>query len=188
MTATAIATLDLMRALDFVARKHSDHRRKGAAAEPYVNHLAEVARALAEATEGGDLALVLGGLLHDVVEDTDATFDELERRFGAEIATLVAEVTDDKSLAKAERKRRQIEAAPKKSERAKMIKLADKTSNLRALVESPPADWDESRRRQYLEFAASVAAGCRGTNERLEAAFDEAHRAAVRSLTKSDRI
>jgi (p)ppGpp synthase/HD superfamily hydrolase len=165
-----------MRALDFVARKHSDQRRKGAAAEPYINHLAEVACLVAEATEGRDPLAVLGALLHDTLEDTDTTRKELESEFGVEAAALVAEVTDDKSLPKQERKRLQVETAPHKSERAKLIKIADKTSNLRSISESPPVKWDAARREEYFEWSARVVEGCRGVNAHLEAAFDNAYR------------
>ena len=110
------------RALDFAARKHAHQRRKGELEEPYINHLAEVTQMLAAATEGRDTVLVVAGLLHDTIEDTETTFDELEARFGREVADLVAEVSDDKSLRKAERKRLQIEKTPTKSDRAKMIK------------------------------------------------------------------
>jgi guanosine-3',5'-bis(diphosphate) 3'-pyrophosphohydrolase len=166
----------LMRALDFVARKHSDQRRKGAAAEPYINHLAEVAFLVAEATQGRDPLAVLGALLHDTLEDTDTTRKELESEFGVEAAALVAEVTDDKSLPKQERKRLQVETAPHKSERARLIKIADKTSNLRSIVASPPVKWDTARREEYFEWAEHVVEGCRGVNVHLEAEFDEAYR------------
>lgn len=168
------AVVDLARAFDFAARKHRDQRRKGAAGEPYVNHPAEVARLLAEATRGEDPACVLAGLLHDTIEDTETTREELVREFGEEVAALVAEVTDDKSLPKAERKRLQVEKAPAKSPRAKRIKLADKTSNLRSIVTSPPADWSAQRKREYLEWAERVVAGCRGVDATLEAGFDAA--------------
>ncbi|MGH6928962.1 MAG: HD domain-containing protein, partial [Dongiaceae bacterium] len=105
----------LARALDFAARKHVHQRRKGELAEPYVNHLSDVARLLAEATKGEDVTVVIAGLLHDTLEDTETSFDELAKEFGQEVAELVAEVTDDKSLPKAERKRLQIETAPQKS-------------------------------------------------------------------------
>jgi (p)ppGpp synthase/HD superfamily hydrolase len=164
--------LILTRAYDFAAQKHAMQRRKGVAAEPYVNHLTEVARLLAHATEGADIDLVAAGILHDTLEDTDTTREELELTFGIDVAGLVAEVTDDKSLANAERKRRQIETAPKKTPRARMIKLADKTSNLRALAFSPPAGWDLDRKREYFVWARDVAAGCRGVNAELEAMFD----------------
>ncbi len=173
------ATVALMRALDFAARKHAGQRRKGAVDTPYINHLAEVADLLARATDGRDLVLVLGGLLHDAIEDTDATREEIEEEFGAEVAALVAEVSDDKSLPKAERKRLQIETAAGKSARARMLKLADKTSNVRSVAEDPPVGWELDRRLDYLEWARAVAAGCRGVNGRLEAAFDEAHAAAL---------
>jgi len=161
-------------ALDFAARKHAGQRRKGVTAEPYLNHLAEVAQLLAEATAGEDPILVAGGLLHDSIEDTGTTHAELVAAFGVEVADLVREVTDDKALPKAERKRLQILHAPHKSSRAKLLKLADKTSNLRALLASPPVDWPLVRQQEYFDWAAAVVAGCRGLNASLEARFDAA--------------
>lgn len=161
----------LARAFDFACQSHTLQRRKGAAAEPYVNHLADVALRVAEATEGGDANLVAAALLHDCIEDTDVTRDELEIAFGTDIAGLVTEVTDDKSLEKHVRKELQVTHAPTKSARAKMLKLADKTSNLRALVVSPP-DWPLEIQLQYADWAERVAAGLRGVNEQLEREFD----------------
>jgi len=178
------AVVDLTRALDFAALKHRDQRRKGAAAEPYLNHLTEVARLVAEATEGKDTALVIAALLHDTIEDTRTTRDELEHEFSPEVAALVSEVTDDKNLPKAERKRLQIVNAPHKSERAKMIKIADKISNLRSIVASPPVHWDAHRQREYFEWAAKVVDGLRGVNRSLEADFDAAHRAGLQAIEK----
>ena len=176
--------VEAVRALDFAARKHRDQRRKGAAKEPYINHPAEVARLVAEATGGRPLAVVLAALLHDTLEDTKTTFEELEREFGPDVAALVAEVTDDKLLPKAERKRLQVEHAAGKSAGAKLIKIADKTSNLRSLLESPPVEWDARRRREYFEWAKSVVDGCRGVNAQLEAAFDAAYQAGVAALRR----
>ncbi len=170
------------KALDFAARKHVNQRRKGAAAEPYINHLSEVTRLLAEATGGRDTELVLCGLLHDAIEDTDTSLEELAAEFGLEVANVVAEVSDDKSLPKAERKRLQVEHAAVISARAKMVKLADKTSNLRALIDSPPADWDLARKREYVTWARAVADGCRGVNPDLERWFDDAWRRGMRAL------
>jgi len=165
----------LARAADYAARQHMAQRRKGELAEPYINHLTEVAALLAEATGGKDVVLVAGGLLHDTVKDTDATEGDLERLFGREVAALVAEVTDDKSLPQAERKRLQVETTPGKSRRAKLLKIADKTSNLRGLVASPPKGWSEERLRDYVDWAAQVMSSCRGLNARLEAGFDAAY-------------
>jgi hypothetical protein len=151
---------------------------KGELAEPYVNHLSDVARLLAAATNGEDVTVVIAGLLHDTLEDTETTFAELAKEFGQEVAELVAEVTDDKSLAKAERKRLQVETAPHKSARARMIKLADKTSNLHSLISSPPKDWSAERIRDYIDWAGKVVAGCRGVSPYLEAEFDRARRRA----------
>ena len=162
------------RAADFAAHRHADQQRKGAAREPYVNHLAEVASLLAETMGEPDAALVAAGWLHDTLEDTQTDREELERLFGPRVASLVAEVTDDKSLPKAERKRRQVEAAPHKSAGAKAIKLADKTSNLRSLTASPPEGWERLRIADYIAWAQEVVAGCRGTNAALEDRFDRA--------------
>lgn len=170
------------RALDFAARKHAGQRRKGKAAEPYVNHLTEVARMVAEATEGEDAVAVVAALLHDTIEDTGTSRAEIEQQFGAEVAALVAEVTDDKSLPKAERKRLQVENAPHKSARARMIKLADKTSNLRSITASPPVEWNWQRQRDYFEWAGQVAQGCRGVNSTLEKWFDEASAEGIAAL------
>ncbi len=170
------------RALCYSAERHAKQRRKGSRAEPYVNHLAEVALLLAEATDGGDAALVAAGLLHDTIEDTGASEAELAARFGSEIAGIVAEVTDDKSLPRERRKQLQVETAAAKSPRARMIKIADKTSNLRSIVDSPPTDWDAARRRQYLEWAAAVVEQCRGVNARLEGLFDRVRAEAEAAL------
>ena len=170
----------LTRAADYAARQHGAQRRKGEAAEPYINHLTEVAALLAEATGGQDVVLLMGGLLHDTLEDTDATYEDIEQRFGPEVAALVAEVTDDKSLPKEERKRLQIAKTAGKSRRAKLLKLADKTSNLRGLMHSPPVGWTEARLRDYVVWAEAVVRSCRGLNPKLEAAFDAAHAEANR--------
>ena len=170
----------LSQAADYAARQHVAQRRKGERGEPYVNHLTEVTAILAETTGGDDTVLLLGGLLHDTLEDTDATYDDLVQHFGAEVAELVAEVTDDKSLPKEERKRLQIEKTAGKSRRARLLKIADKTSNLRSLVASPPAGWSRQRLSDYVVWAHDVVRSCRGLNPRLEAAFDVAHQEASR--------
>jgi len=163
----------IARAADFAARAHVAQRRKGDAQEPYINHLAEVALLLTQATGGQDATLIAAGWLHDTLEDTDTEREELETLFGPAVASLVAEVTDDKSLLKAERKRLQVETTPRKSEQARLLKIADKTSNLRAIASSPPSGWDFARRIAYLDWAEAVVAGCRGVNARLEQLFDE---------------
>ncbi|HKU95896.1 MAG TPA: HD domain-containing protein [Vineibacter sp.] len=164
----------LTRAFAFAAEKHAHQRRKGENAEPYVNHLAEVAHLLAVAVHGQDANLIAAGLLHDTLEDTETTRDELVTTFNEDIASLVSEVTDDKSLPKQERKRLQVAHAPDKTARAKMLKLADKTSNLRGIVASPPAGWSIERRIEYVRWGRDVAAGLRGVHPWLEEQFDTA--------------
>ncbi|HMD84221.1 MAG TPA: HD domain-containing protein, partial [Terriglobia bacterium] len=131
----------ILAAAMFAAEKHAAQKRKGAAAEPYINHLIEVAQLIAESSERLDTNLVMAGFLHDTIEDTGTTAEELERAFGSDITALVVEMTDDKSLPKEVRKILQVENAPHKSVRAQVIKLADKISNLRAILASPPVTW-----------------------------------------------
>jgi guanosine-3',5'-bis(diphosphate) 3'-pyrophosphohydrolase len=161
-------------AAELAARRHSGQQRKGREGEPYVNHLAEVASLLAAVTDGKDAELVAAGWLHDTIEDTDTSRDELAQRFGTRVAALVEEVTDDMTLAKSERRRLQVIEAPKKSPDAKLIKIADKISNIRARIFFEP---DVGQRREladYLAWAEQVVQGCRGVNAKLDALFDEA--------------
>lgn len=184
-SATENGILLIARAADFAARAHVTQRRKGDAQEPYVNHLIEVALLLTEATGGEDTALIAAGWLHDTLEDTSTEREELEALFGAEIAAIVAEVTDDKALKKAERKRLQIETTPEKSRQARLLKIADKTSNLRAVAVSPPSGWDLDRREDYVRWAEAVVAGCRGLNGALEGVFDDAVRQARAAIGRA---
>jgi len=162
----------ILAAARFAAEKHANQRRKGVAGEPYVNHLIEVAQLIAGSSEELDTNLVMAGLLHDTIEDCGVTADELEKQFGKDVAALVVEVTDDKSLPQATRKALQVQNASRKSKRAQVIKLADKISNLRSILDSPPADWSLERRRQYVEWARQVVSGLRQPNGMLKAEFD----------------
>jgi len=166
-------TVVLTHAFHFACKRHAGQRRKGAAAEPYVNHLADVAEHIAVATGGADVNLIVAALLHDTIEDVGVLREEIVREFGEDVAALVVEVTDDKSLEKAERKRLQIVNAVGKSDRAKIIKLADKASNVRAIVTNPP-DWSDDRKLEYAGWAEAVAEGLRGVNARLERELEEA--------------
>ena len=165
----------LLKALAFAAHKHRDQRRKDPAASPYINHPIALADVLVN--EGGvtDVEVLCAALLHDTVEDTDTTPQELAADFGPRVARIVAEVTDDQALSKAERKRLQVEHAASLSPEAKLVKLADKICNLRDVAERPPASWDLARRREYFDWAKRVVDGLRGAHARLEAAFDAAY-------------
>ncbi|HNY87639.1 MAG TPA: HD domain-containing protein [Candidatus Hydrogenedentes bacterium] len=173
---------DILTALHFAALKHRDQRRKDAGASPYINHPIEVAELLARVGGVNDPAVLIAALLHDTVEDTETTFDEVEALFGAEVRGMVAEVTDDNDLPKAERKRLQIVHAPHLSPGARQIKLADKISNVKALVHTPPAKWSTARRREYIAWCGEVVAGLRGCGPALEALFDAVHAEAERVL------
>ena len=172
----------ITRALHFAAERHTKQKRKGRAQEPYINHLAEVAALVVHATEGKDANLVAAALLHDTIEDTATQPEELASTFNSDVAELVQEVTDDKSLPKKTRKDLQVANAPKKSSRAKILKLADKTSNLRSIADSPPEDWDTERKREYIQWSVRVADGLNGVNRWLEARFKEALKKALQTL------
>lgn len=161
-----------VKAVAFAADKHRNQRRKDAEASPYINHPIALANVLAN--EGGvdDVTVLCAAVLHDTIEDTETTPEELQAIFGPKVASVVMEVTDDKSLEKSVRKQRQVEHAPHMSREAKLVKLADKISNLRDIIASPPADWSAERKQNYFEWAAKVVAGVRGVHPHLEAIFD----------------
>ena len=167
----------LIDALAFAAAKHRNQRRKDVDASPYINHPIALARVLAVEAGIHDETVIAAALLHDTIEDTETTYDELLARFGPAVASIVAEVTDDKNLAKAERKALQVAHAPHMSQGAKWVKLADKTCNLRDVASSPPAGWPLRRRQAYFDWAKAVIDGVRGTHPQLEALFDTAYAA-----------
>ena len=163
----------ILAAADYAARMHRDQRRKGEGQVPYINHVLDVARRVAQGQHGDDPVLVLGALLHDIVEDTEGDEAQIKVLFGADVAALVMEVTDDKALPKDERKRLQVVQTPGKSDRAKRLKLADLASNVSSITEMPP-EWSEARKAEYLDWALAVAAGCRGVDDVLEDQLDQA--------------
>jgi (p)ppGpp synthase/HD superfamily hydrolase len=160
-------------AAEFAARRHNGMARKGRGSEPYINHLAEVANLLAAATGGRDAELIAVGWLHDAIEDTGTTHEELSEKFNERVASLVAEVTDDMRLPKSERRRLQIIDSPGKSSGAKLIKIADKISNIRARIHSDPSAEERADLKDYTDWAEQVVAGCRGGNATLDSMFDD---------------
>ena len=163
----------VLSAASFAAEKHRDQKRKGSGAHPYINHPLEVASLLANVGKVDDVDVIVAGILHYTVEDCSVSYDEIERQFGRSVADLVRELTDDKSLPKEERKRLQVEHAPHLTHGAKQVKLADKISNIRDVIENPPSGWSVERRREYVEWGEDVVAGLRGANADLEKLFDE---------------
>lgn len=171
------AVRQILGAASFAAEKHAGQKRKGHAAEPYINHLIEVAELIAGSSPSLDVNLVIAGLLHDTIEDTGVTATELEQRFGKDVTALVLEATDDKSLPKDARKALQVKNAATRSPRAQTLKLADKISNLRSLLTSPPAEWSTDRKREYFEWARQVVSGFTEPNAVLQAEFDKTYAA-----------
>ena len=166
----------VLRATAFAALKHRDQRRKDAEASPYINHPIALADLLWDLGGVRDPVVIAAALLHDTIEDTNTTRAELRRLFGAKIAGIVGEVTDDKRLPKERRKELQIEHAAHISKSAKLVKLADKICNLRDILASPPKDWSIERKRQYFDWSKKVIDQVRGTNPKLERRFDQLFR------------
>ena len=164
----------LVHAIDFAAERHRHQRRKDKRESPYINHPIALMRVLSVEAGIHDIDVLIGAVLHDTIEDTETTEHEIAQHFGRNIADLVLEVTDDGSLDHAVRKRLQIETAPDKSPAAAMIKLADKTCNLRDMIASPPHWWDDRRRAEYFNWARSVADRLPVVHDKLLAIFDEA--------------
>lgn len=162
----------IFKALNFAAAKHRDHRRKGQHAAPYINHLIDVADILWNIGQVRDISILIAGILHDTLEDTDTTPAEIVRGFGPQVLSIVEEVTDDKSLPKEVRKRLQVEHAATISPEARQLKLADKIANVRELVQSPPAGWSRQRQRDYVSWSEEVVEQLRGCNARLEHHFN----------------
>jgi len=164
----------ILKALEFAAQKHRDQRRKDKHASPYINHPIQLANVLWN--EGGvtDPVVIAAALLHDTIEDTETSWQELRGEFGDEIADIVVEVTDVQWLKKIVRKRLQVARTRHASESARLVKLADKICNLRDIAARPPTGWSLQRRREYFDWAKEVVDKLRGTNPGLERKFDEA--------------
>ncbi len=162
----------LRRATGFAAWKHEGQLRKGEGKTPYINHPVEVTAILAEVGKITDLDVLQAALLHDTIEDTPTTPEELESHFGSRVCTIVLDVTDDKSRDKQTRKAKQVEHAPHLSRDAQTLKLADKISNIFDVAFSKPMDWAPERQLEYFDWASRVVAGLRGCNSALEALFD----------------
>lgn len=174
-------------ATNFAAFKHRQQRRKDDVT-PYINHPLALTQILWNESCVDDAVVILAALLHDTVEDTDTTFEELEQNFGSEVTDVVRQVTDDKSLPKATRKQLQIDHASHLSDRAKLVKLADKTANLRDMAASPPADWPIQRQYDYFEWAKTVVDRLRGVHPKLEALFDQAYHDGLECLNQRRAI
>ena len=172
----------IIRALAYAAGHHSNQKRKGENAEPYINHLIDVLHILWEIGEIRDITTLTAALLHDAVEDTDVTAEELTELFGEEISDIVMEVTDNRDLAKEHRKRLQVEHAAHLSTEASFIKLADKISNISDIISAPPSNWSRKQQRAYVAWGKEVIDRLRGIHPQLEKHFDIVYEEAQQRL------
>jgi guanosine-3',5'-bis(diphosphate) 3'-pyrophosphohydrolase len=163
----------LLTAINFSADRHRPQRRKDTLKSPYINHPIEVAELLWRVGGIRDQAVLIAAVLHDTIEDTETSPEEIRSLFGEDVLGIVLECTDDKSLPYLDRKRLQIETAPYKSEKAKLVKLADKICNIHDLNQSPPRWWPKIQKQEYLLWSEKVVAGLRGVNQALEAHYDQ---------------
>ncbi len=162
----------VIEALHFAAHKHRSQLRKGETKTPYINHVIAVVHTLATVGRVADRVLLIAAALHDTVEDTETSWEELEALFGLEVCGVVQEVTDDKKLPKQERKKLQIEHASHLSDRAKQLKLADKACNVQDVIDDPAVGWSLERRIDYLDWTEASAKGCRSVNAALVEHYD----------------
>lgn len=183
----AYALPELLEALQFAAVKHQYERRGGYAPLPYVNHLIKVTNALVNRCGETEDALLLAAVLHDIIEDTDVTAEELSQRFGHVVSEVVLELTDDMSLPYEVRKARQLETAAELSPRARIIRLADKASNIEDIF-SYPLDWTTGKKARYLQNAQRIAEVVKGENPRLDQWFDQTARWAAQQLDKQRQL
>ncbi|KAK9874549.1 hypothetical protein WA026_005388 [Henosepilachna vigintioctopunctata] len=177
-------TMELIECVNFAAIKHKNQRRSDPQRTPYINHPIGVAYILTNEAKVTDLNVIKAAILHDTVEDTDTSFDEILGIFGKEVRDIVIEVTDDKTLPKDERKQLQIEHAPGSSREAKLVKLADKLYNLRDLNRSTTVGWTTKRVQEYFEWSKKVVDGLRGTNAVLESRLDNIYEQYIKNSEK----
>ena len=162
----------LFKALAFSAKKHSNQKRKDIEESPYINHPIALANILAQRWVI-DENVLCAAILHDTLEDTETTLDELRENFGEKITSIVLEVSDDKSLDKKVRKQLQIDHAASLSREAKLVKLADKIANITDIINTPPVDWSKARKQEYFARAKAVVDNLRGVHQGLEGEFDD---------------
>lgn len=165
----------LLKAIAFAAEKHRHQRRKDPQASPYINHPIDLANVLVQEARVMDTTVLIAAILHDTLEDTETTPDELAAVFGGEVRDIVLEVTDNKKLKKRKRKELQVKHGPHLTRKARLVKLADKICNLRDVAHNPPTRWPLKRQIEYFDWAKSVIDGMRGTHARLEALFDSVY-------------
>lgn len=171
----------LVQALHYAAEQHRHQRRKDVDASPYINHPIALLHILAVEAGVTDSDVLCAAVLHDVIEDCAANEAERAQRaaeidamFGSEVLAIVHDVTDDTTLSKAERKQQQIDHARQILHGAKLVKLADKTANLRDVAHNPPPSWPLERRREYFDWARAVVDAIGPAHSGLRKLFEQA--------------
>ncbi len=169
----AQAVSEVLRAAVYAAAQHGLQTRKDKSEAPYINHPIGVAELLCRVAGVADPAVLQAALLHDTVEDTITTPEQLETLFGSRVRVIVMEVTDDESLPKPQRKQLQVINAPRLSHEARLIRIADKIYNCSEMRPDSPVNWNRERKLDYLNWASTVVNRIRGTHVELEALFDK---------------
>lgn len=168
----------IKRAAEFAAKVHEGKVRKGTRI-PYVVHPYEAAVIASGITSDPDV--ISAALLHDVIEDTDVTYEELKAEFGTRIADLVQAESEDKSKTWKERKSATIERLKTAAREEKIICLGDKLSNLRSTASEKLRKGDEIWKKFRVTDKKEHEWYYRGVFEQLsefkgELAYEEAVR------------
>lgn len=164
----------LIQMLSYASEKHKNQRRQGVNKTPFINHPIEVCRILSEVGGVTDEDILCSCLGHDLIEDANVTFEDLEMLFGIRVANMVQECSDDKSLPKQERKRLQIIHTKTISDDAKLIKLADKIANMQSVLNDPP-NWPLERKIKSFDWSYEVVGWIQGLNPALEEMFADVY-------------
>ncbi len=123
----------------FAARKHASQLRKDHQT-PYFSHCARVAMTVSSIFECSDPIALAAAFLHDTIEDTTTDYDDLEKHFGNEVATIVAALTKNMALPEAKRETEYDNRLTTAPWQARLIKLADQYDNYCDLVNKPKSD------------------------------------------------
>jgi (p)ppGpp synthase/HD superfamily hydrolase len=174
----------IARARMFAIQAYEGLCRRNRARTPLWMHAEEVAALVAQA--GGSAAEIAAAWLHDVVEDTPYTIDDIRRMFGDEVAELVDGLTDPEEFAgmpTKERKLRQAERVVAKPHGVKRVKIADQISNVSSLIVDAPFDWPSSKSLAYAEGAAAIVSACAEASVSLAEEFTRIYVECVRVHT-----
>lgn len=161
------------KALNFAAAAHGE--QKTPYGYPYLTHITLVAMEVIHACEEGKIELekadkaITIALLHDTIEDTNVTYDDIFNEFGLEVAEGVEALTKDESLPKKQQIADSINRLLTQPYEVQMVKLADRISNM----QKPPQDWDSKKIFDYHKDAKFIYSCLKNCNMYLSKRLEE---------------